>query len=261
MATRTYNIRAIVLKKTKLGESDLIYTFLSEDGSQVRAVGKGARKPTSPFSSRLELYSVVDLLIHQGKSLDIVTEARLVTAGTLLRTDLCWSAAAAPMAELLEKVTQQDLVESRLFALTEKALKQLENSQMEKLPALTAAHLMKSMAFLGFRPSLKECVVCGSFCDEVVSDFFCSFALGGLVCRSCSSQVETQKFSSNTIEWLRALIALTFEEISTSDIDLTTAFELLQFDKQWIKQHAGVSLKSLDFLFTSGLYEDIKFGK
>ena len=50
----TYDARAIVLRKTKLGESDLIVTLLAQDGSQARAVAKGARKPARPFAARLE---------------------------------------------------------------------------------------------------------------------------------------------------------------------------------------------------------------
>ena len=52
MGERTRNDRVVVLRKTKLGESDLILTLLSSDGSQIRAVAKGARKPKSPFSTR-----------------------------------------------------------------------------------------------------------------------------------------------------------------------------------------------------------------
>ena len=37
-----YPLRALVLRKTKLGETDLILTLLAEDGRQVRAVAKGA---------------------------------------------------------------------------------------------------------------------------------------------------------------------------------------------------------------------------
>ena len=36
---RTYRARAIVLRKTKLGEQDLILTLLSESGAQLRVVG------------------------------------------------------------------------------------------------------------------------------------------------------------------------------------------------------------------------------
>ena len=62
MARPTYTTRAIVIKKTKLGESDLILTLLAQDGAQLRVIAKGARKPQSPFASRLELFAVSDLL-------------------------------------------------------------------------------------------------------------------------------------------------------------------------------------------------------
>ena len=100
MSQPTYDARAIVLRKTKLGESDLILTLLAEDGSQMRAVAKGARKPASSFAARLELYSVVDLLVARGRSLDIVKEARLVAAHDAMRCNLEASAAAAPVAGL-----------------------------------------------------------------------------------------------------------------------------------------------------------------
>ncbi len=94
MASATYTARAIVLRKTKLGESDLIVTLLAQDGSQIRAVAKGARKPSSPFAARLELYSSVDLLCSKGRSLDIVKEARIAPP-----TSACaatWSMRPAP---------------------------------------------------------------------------------------------------------------------------------------------------------------------
>ena len=119
MSQPTYDARAIVLRKTKLGESDLILTLLAEDGSQMRAVAKGARKPASSFAARLELYSVVDLLVARGRSLDIVKEARLVESNERLRRDIEHAAGAAPMAELLDRVTQMGLENPRLFARSE----------------------------------------------------------------------------------------------------------------------------------------------
>ena len=78
MASPTKTITALVLRRTKLGETDVIVTLLAEDGSQVKAVAKGARKPTSSFASRLELYSVAKILVAEGKNLDIVKEVRLL---------------------------------------------------------------------------------------------------------------------------------------------------------------------------------------
>ena len=75
---RTYRTRAIVLDRTKLAEQDLILTLLSADGSQVRAVAKGARKPGGRLAARVELFCETDFLLAAGRSLDVVSEASLV---------------------------------------------------------------------------------------------------------------------------------------------------------------------------------------
>lgn len=115
MAQPTYSTRALVLRRTKLGESDLILTLLSEDGSQKRAVAKGARRPKSSFAARTEPFCVIDALCATGRSLDILKEARLVAAHDVLRCNLEASAAAAPVAELLARMSQRDLANPRLF--------------------------------------------------------------------------------------------------------------------------------------------------
>ena len=96
MASPTKTITALVLRRTKLGETDVIVTLLAEDGSQVKAVAKGARKPTSSFASRLELYSVAKILVAEGKNLDIVKEVRLLEGNEALRNDFFRSSASAP---------------------------------------------------------------------------------------------------------------------------------------------------------------------
>ena len=133
MASRSYSVRALVLRRTKLGESDVICTLLSCDGSQIRAVAKGARKPSSSFASRLEVYSVCDLLLCQGKTLDIVKEARLLEGNEHLRRDYALMEAASPMVEILDKTTQVGLEDERLFPMTCVALKALKAANLETL--------------------------------------------------------------------------------------------------------------------------------
>ncbi|MEE0705150.1 MAG: DNA repair protein RecO, partial [Adlercreutzia sp.] len=122
MAQPTYNVRALVLKRTKLGESDLILTLLAEDGSQKRVVAKGARKPKSSFAARTEPSCVIDALCARGRNLDILKEARIVAPHSALRQDIEASSAAAPLLELLARVSQHDLENPRLFAASTKAL-------------------------------------------------------------------------------------------------------------------------------------------
>ncbi|HET6498620.1 MAG TPA: recombination protein O N-terminal domain-containing protein, partial [Coriobacteriia bacterium] len=82
-----YRIRALVLRKTRLGEADIILTLLAGEGTIVRAVAKGMRKPTSRFAGRLEPGSVVDLLLAPGRTLEVVSDVRSVDLHPGLRDE------------------------------------------------------------------------------------------------------------------------------------------------------------------------------
>ena len=110
-------LRALVLRKTKLGETDLIVTLLASDGRQIRAVAKGARKTTSRIGGWVEPYSVVDLLLHAGGPLEIIAEAGTVASNEAVRRDCDRAAAAAAVGDLLGKISVGGQAESHLFEI------------------------------------------------------------------------------------------------------------------------------------------------
>ncbi|MCL2826395.1 MAG: DNA repair protein RecO [Eggerthellaceae bacterium] len=255
MAAGTYSSKVIVLRKTKLGESDLILNLLAEDGSALRAVAKGARKPSNAFAARLELYSVAEVLCSKGRSLDIVQEARLMQANGKLRSDLAYSAGAAPMAELLDKVVQAGLSNPRLFDMTVAAFSCLDSAALETVPALTAAHLLKALAFVGLRPMLTACAVCGSPIAREDAGFLrLSYSEGGVLCDVCASQTGSIAVPSQVCGWAEALLSSTFAQVCGYGLDVEGAFALLGLCKGYIHEHVGSSMKSLDFMLASGLY-------
>ena len=300
MSAPTYTARAIVLRKTKLGEADLILPMLAEDGSQLRAVAKGARKPKSSFASRLELYAVADILCSKGRSLDIVKEARLVDSNDRLRRDIEHAAAAAPMAELVGRVAQTGLENPKLFACTRAAFATMGTLDAPATPGICAAHLLKAFAFSGFRPSLRACAVCSAPVDtsargvgegaaiedagatnglsaaaevESGADGFAAHGTslrqcsstpghlvgfscreGGVVCDSCRPQTEAVLLPAQTVAWMCYLMGATFGEVAASGVDTGAAFSVLHVCQQWSREHVGANLKSLEFLFTCGLF-------
>ena len=257
MARSSYKTEAIVLRKTKLGETDLILTLLACDGSQLRAVAKGARKPSNTFAARLELYSVAEILCSEGKNLDIIKEARLMQGNIKLRSSIEYSTGAAPMAELLDKVTQKGLCDERLFQMTKRAFFVLDHAEISSIPALCAAHLLKTLAFCGLRPSFSHCVCCGNETTDNSSGEYVriSYLEGGLVCNNCASQLDTIVFDSAILSWAHYLLKTSFSDIEEKSVDINLAFEILHFCQSWIKEHIGSQLKSLHFVFNSGLYE------
>ena len=254
-ASPSYSLRALVLRRTKLGESDLILTLLSEDGSQKRAVAKGARRPKSSFAARTEPFCVIDALCATGRSLDILKEARLVAAHDALRCNLEASAAAAPVAELLARMSQRDLANPRLFQSAMRVLDAMDGADDSHRAALSAAELLKILAFSGLRPSLEVCVGCGepvALVEGARIPF--SAAGGGVLCESCRGLDESVLVDAGTLCWAQYFLTTPFDAIAEGPVDLTGTFAVLHLVQDLVRAHIGSSLKSLEFLFTCGLF-------
>ncbi|MBQ6586774.1 MAG: DNA repair protein RecO [Coriobacteriales bacterium] len=241
-----YPARALVLKKTKLNESDLIITFLAQDGRQIRAVAKGVRKPMSKLCGMLELASVSDLLFAQGRNLDVVIEARQVANNEGCRCDLEHTAAASCICELLSKFSLEDEPQDRLFAMSCKALEVLATAQGANIQLLVAAFIVQVTSRLGYRPDLHECVLCG---QQVERARFFSFEGGGVICGDCMGSLEG--FMDDMypqISWLAFMLGSTFDRIAGCDVDVSTADTMLHFTERWLHEHTGLRLKSSELL-------------
>lgn len=278
MARPTYRARVLVIRKTKLGETDLILTMLAEDGSQLRAVAKGARKPSGAFASRLELFSEADVLLVRGKSLDIVKEARLVCGNAQVRESLERASAASPMAELLDRATQPDLPSPKLFPMTHAALGALAAADVAHAPAICAAHLLKTFAFAGVRPTLAECSLCGESlaagkggastggpaaggsaggpaAGRPGAPGLVAFSVseGGALCDACATP-DSIRVSAATLAWARALLSSKFSDIAAMEVDQAAVFDVLRLCQTWGQVHLSAHSRSLTFLFTCGLF-------
>ena len=83
-----YRDLGVVLRTYKLGEADRIVVLLTAGHGKVRAVAKGVRRTKSRFGGRLEPLSHVQLLLYEGRELDIVTQAETVEPWRPLHEDL-----------------------------------------------------------------------------------------------------------------------------------------------------------------------------
>ena len=241
---RTFRARAIVLDRTKLGEQDLILTLLASDGTQLRAVAKGARKPGGRLAARAELFSEDDFLLAKGRSLDVVSEASLVDPHARLRGDYERVSAASAVAEVARLTCYEDAADPFLHPVCSRALRACEDAaDQPHLDLVVAAYVMKVLAHGGWRPELTGCAACG---DEAVSFF--SAAAGGVLCSSCAREVAgAQEVSPSQLAWLRALIGLTFDELLAAEVDAATAVFLLGVAHVWAATHLDARLRAMEF--------------
>jgi DNA repair protein RecO (recombination protein O) len=98
-----------VLRTQKLGEADRIITLLTRHNGRVRAVARGVRRTKSRFGARLEPFTHVDVMIHPGRSLDVITQAEVIRAyGIPLVSDYPKYTAGTAMLETAERFTPEE---------------------------------------------------------------------------------------------------------------------------------------------------------
>src|ERR1700683_4795418 len=101
-----YTDDGVVLRTHKLGEADRIITLLCRKSGRVRAVAKGVRRTKSRWGARLEPFTHVDVMVHNGRSLDVITQAEVIRAyGTRLVSNYPKYTAGTAMLETAERFT------------------------------------------------------------------------------------------------------------------------------------------------------------
>ena len=250
--SNTFKSKALVLHKTKLGESDLIITFLAEDGSLIQAVARGARKSKNLFAARLEVPACVNVLFGCGRNLQYVHEVALIEPYRYMRTDFDKSTCAAVGADLLRRIAQVDLPHPILFNMARVYFETLNTCDTYQKYALCAAFCIKVVSAAGFKPSFTSCVFCGTPIqqNDFASTLF-SFEEGGVICSDCVSQAKGEYLNYNVLLWAQYLLMSNFADIAQEEIPLNLSFEELRLCHRWIKCHLNQRLKSLDFLIAN----------
>lgn len=129
--------QAILLRKTKLTETSLIVTWLTEEYGKLKTVAKGARETKSRFSGRLDLFFECQIQFSRSRRGELhgLREVQLIEPGVGLRTDYQRIALASYFVELIELVTESEHPVPELFDLMRRALGYL-NRQSADLRAL-----------------------------------------------------------------------------------------------------------------------------
>ena len=150
-----YRDDGIVLRTQKLGEADRIITILGRTSGRIRAVAKGVRRTKSRFGARLEPFTHVDLMLHAGRSLDVITQAEVIRSyGEPLTGDYPRYTAGVAMLETAERFTPVEKEPSlRQLLLLIGGLRALTGA--EHPPGLVLdAFLLRSLAVAGVRARL-----------------------------------------------------------------------------------------------------------
>lgn len=236
----TYRDEAVVLRTHKLGEADRIVTMLSRRHGKVRAVAKGVRRTSSKFGARLEPFMVADVLLYEGRSLDIVQQADSLGAyGADIALHYDRFTAANAMVETADRLNESEATPEQYLLLVGglRALARGEHASRSILDS----YLLRVMALSGWAPSFGDCARCGrpgphaAFVPQ----------LGGLVCGECAP-VGSPRVAPATLDLLHALMAGEWDVVdAAAPADLGSASGLIGAYAQW---HLERGIRSLSLV-------------
>lgn len=257
MAEQTFRAQGIVLRRTKLGETDLIVTLLTDGAAQVRAVARGARKPGAKLAGVLGLGNEVDVLLRRGRgSLAIVCEGRLVESRGELACELERAAMMEVVLEVADALTAEGEHGPALLPLAATALEALGPARLGLVPLVGAAFVLKAVSMQGYRPQLDACMACGE--PVTLPDkgwAWVAPAEGGLVCEACAGMAGGARWPAQVVAWVRGLIRMRFSDILAlpeAPGEEVLGRDVLEFCRAWLAHYPGVRPRSLDFALQVG---------
>lgn len=177
-----YRSEAVVLRSRKYLEADSLLTLFTKKRGKVGAIAKGVRKPNSRLRGGVQVFTHNDMLLHQGRNLDIITQSQCLEAFTLLQEDIRAMTAACYWSELIDSLVPEGESDPQLFQLVLAGFHILCLSSNE--PVIRGLEI-KLLSFLGYRPFLEKCVTCGKLVAESSQVTF-SVKHGGVLCAACS---------------------------------------------------------------------------
>ena len=234
-----YRDEGVVLRTTKLGEADRIVTLLTRTHGKVRAVAKGVRRTKSRFGGRLEPFMRVDLLIAEGRSLDVISQAESIAAyGGAIATDFDAYGAASTIVETIDKLvdTENEQVGEQ-YGLLIAALAALARHTHDP-KAIGSSYVMRALALAGWTPRLDGCVVCGRPQND-----YLSIPAGGTMCATDHTP-EAQRVDASALTQFKALVAGDWSVLDAGTLEPSTE----RLVEEWGEYYLERPIRSLRLL-------------
>ena len=244
--SRVYTTEGVVLRQFDLGEADRLITLVTPDRGLVRAVARGARRPTSKVGGHVDLLRRISLSVRVGRTIDALSQVETLESFVGLQQHLGLTLRALYLAELAERFSVEDAPSSTVYQLLLNGLRFLETApDPNVLMRWFEIHLL---GLTGFRPELKECVDCGAVLDPQEHTF--SAARGGIVCPKCRPVGGDILLPASvaTIKLLRHLNLNAFPSVASLKINSGSARQAERVLRQHITHVLDRSIYSADLL-------------
>lgn len=233
-------VEGIVLRETNYSESSKILNVLTKEYGLIGIMSKGCRKLKSKLRgvSRKLLYGSFHIY-YKESGLSTLIEVDVKNSYMNILSNLDSVSYATYLLELVEQVFKQN-EDLELFSLLKSSLDKI-NEGFNPL-VITNILELKCLDYLGVRPSIDCCSICGSNKNIVTL----SSDQGGFVCKDCYTNELLVKPS--TVKLVRMLYYVDIDKITKLDLKDESISEVNRFLEEYYDRYTGLYLKSKNTL-------------
>jgi DNA repair protein RecO (recombination protein O) len=245
VSSRTFKTEAVVLRSIRFSEADCVLHLYTLERGRVGAIAKGVRKTKSRFGARLEPFSHVELMLHEGRGeLFTVHGADLVRSHERSRVDGYRMAVGHIGLEAMLRLFVEQEASTPAFSALTRFLDLLDgvDATLPARPALDPLVLsfqLKLLWLSGYLPHLAGCAGCGE--EKALVGF--SPQAGGGVCAECASGSLT--VSAEGFETVRGFLERPLAEAASPIPSARGLRECLAMIESSYEYHGGFRLRTL----------------
>ena len=234
------SFEGIILSETNYSESSKILNVLTLEHGLIGIMSKGCRNMKSKLRgvSRKLIYGTFHVY-YKENGLSTLIGVDLINSFPKTLMDLEKISYATFMIDLVMQVVKQN-DDSEIFNLLKDSLLKLEEGFSPIV--LTNILELKLLDYLGVRPCIDCCCLCGS--DKAIVSL--SSDSGGYVCKNCfDGQIYTNE---KTIKMIRLYYYVEIKNISKLEVSDEIIKEINQFLDDYYDRYTGLYIKSKEFI-------------
>jgi DNA repair protein RecO (recombination protein O) len=161
----------IILRTRPLSDTSLIVKWITAEQGIISTVAKGARRPKSPYSGKLDLFFAGQFSFVRSRRSELHTlhEISIRETHARLRTSLPLLHQAAWFTILLESATERDTPIPEIYSILQEYLRHLP--QGDRTAEAMFLFEFKVLNALGFEPDLADTALSDEARHLLASDF------------------------------------------------------------------------------------------
>jgi DNA repair protein RecO (recombination protein O) len=239
---------AIVLRQYDFGEADKVITLYTKEFGKLKAVAKGVRRTKSRFGSSMELFSHNNIMLYMQRKRDlyVVTGSNIIRTHRELREDFDLFITGSYIAELVDKLTEPEEPNRRLFSLILETFCQIPKQDRD---VIIAIFVTKFLINAGYKLNLEKCVLCENPIP-LTQQKKLSIQQGGVLCPKCQSKdVQAIDVSLLALKYLRNFEIVNLVKVGKKiEIEASIRNELKRVVHFYLSHYLSGRLKTEEFM-------------